>query len=41
METRLSKNGTLKFQTTESAENFEGKAAVFMGHKVEAEHVHF
>jgi glutamate racemase len=41
MEKRLSKNGTLKFQTTESAENFEGKAAVFMGHKVEAEHVHF
>ncbi|HSO88748.1 MAG TPA: glutamate racemase [Draconibacterium sp.] len=41
MENRLSKNGSLRFQTTESAENFEGKAALFMGHKVEAEHVHF
>jgi glutamate racemase len=37
---RLSKNGTLRFQTTESAENFEGKAALFIGHKVVAEHVH-
>ena len=41
MENRLSKNGSLRFQTTESAENFEGKAALFMGHKVVAEHVHF
>jgi len=40
MDNRLSKNGTLRFQTTESAENFEGKAALFMGHKVVAEHVH-
>lgn len=38
---KLSKNGSLKFQTTESAENFEGKAALFMGRKVVAEHVHF
>jgi len=37
---RLSKNGTLRFQTTESAENFEGKAALFMGRKVVAGHVH-
>jgi glutamate racemase len=41
IETRLSKNNSLRFQTTESAENFNGKAALFMGHKVEAEHVHF
>ena len=41
MEKRLSKNGTLKFQTTESSENFNGKAALFMGRKVAAEHVHF
>ena len=41
IEKRLSKNGNLRFQTTESAENFNGKAALFMGHKVEAEHVHF
>jgi len=41
IENRLSKNGSLRFQTTESSENFEGKAALFMGHKVVAEHVHF
>ena len=41
IDTKLSKNGSLRFQTTESAENFEGKAALFMGHKVVAEHVHF
>jgi glutamate racemase len=41
IDNRLSKNGTLTFQTTESAENFEGKAALFMGRKVVAEHVHF
>jgi len=41
IEKRLSKNSFLKFQTTESAENFNGKAALFMGHKVEAQHVHF
>jgi len=40
IDNRLSKNGTLTFQTTESAENFNGKAALFMGHKVLAEHVH-
>jgi glutamate racemase len=41
IEKRLSKNRFLKFQTTESSENFNGKAALFMGHKVAAEHVHF
>ena len=41
MENRLSKNKNLRFQTTESTENFNGKAALFTGHNVEAEHVHF
>jgi glutamate racemase len=41
IDNRLSKNGNLKFQTTESAENFDGKAALFLGHNVAAEHVHF
>jgi glutamate racemase len=41
IERRLSKNGNLRFQTTESAENFNGKAALFMGREVQAEHVHF
>ena len=40
IESKLTKNATLKFLTTESAENFNGKAALFMGHKVEAGHVH-
>ncbi|HCE58216.1 MAG TPA: glutamate racemase [Prolixibacteraceae bacterium] len=41
MESRLSKNALLEFQTTESAVNFESKAALFMGEKVEAVHVRF
>ncbi len=41
IDNQLTKNGSLRFQTTESAENFEGKAALFMGRKVVAEHVHF
>ena len=41
MDNRLSKNKNVRFQTTESSENFNGKAALFMGHKVSAEHVHF
>ncbi len=40
IENILSKNATIQFQTTESAENFNSKAEVFMGHKVEAGHVH-
>ncbi|MGE0019342.1 MAG: glutamate racemase [Draconibacterium sp.] len=36
---RLTKNNQLEFQTTESAANFESKAALFMGYKVEAVHV--
>ena len=41
IESKLSKKGILRFLTTESAENFNGKAELFLGHKVEAEHVHF
>ncbi len=40
IENKLTKNASVKFLTTESAENFNGKAALFMGHKVEAGHVH-
>lgn len=38
---KITKNSDLKFLTTESTENFNGKAALFLGHKVEARHVHF
>ena len=41
IDNRLTKGGSLTFQTTESTENFEGKAALFMEQKVKAEHVHF
>jgi len=41
IESRLSKNGSMHYQTTESTDNFESKAALFMGHTVKAEHVHF
>jgi len=37
---RLSKNGQIEFQTTESAANFEEKATLFVGQKVNAVHVH-
>lgn len=40
MDNKISKNGARKFQTTESAENFNGKAALFMGQKVKATHIH-
>lgn len=40
MDNRLSKNKSIHYLTTESADNFEGKAALFMGHSVKAEHVH-
>ena len=39
IEQELSKNSILRYQTTESAENFESKAALFMGLNVKAEHV--
>jgi glutamate racemase len=41
MDQQLSKSGEIKFQTTESADNFNEKAALFLGQKVEAETVHF
>jgi len=40
MESRLSKNGSIKFQTTESAETFEKKAALFLNREIEALHIH-
>lgn len=40
IDSRLSKNSNIVFQTTESAANFAGKAALFLGQKVNAEHVH-
>ncbi|MBN2636745.1 MAG: glutamate racemase [Prolixibacteraceae bacterium] len=40
MRSRLSQNGNIRYQTTESVDNFEGKAALFMGRQVKAEHVH-
>ena len=40
MEERLSKGGGLEFQTTESTESFEEKAALFMGQKVKAKTIH-
>ncbi|PIF05247.1 MAG: glutamate racemase [Draconibacterium sp.] len=40
MANRLSKTGTTRYLTTESVDNFEEKAALFMGHSVIAEHVY-
>ena len=40
IEQRLSKNKQREFQTTESAENFENKAELFLGEKVNAKHIH-
>jgi glutamate racemase len=37
---KLSKAGKIEFQTTESADNFNEKAALFLGQQVEAETVH-
>lgn len=41
MEKRLSKNGKLAFETTESTATFDEKASLFMGQKVEAKTVQF
>ena len=41
IETRLSKSGQIVFDTTESAENFNSKASLFMGRPVEAKTVSF
>lgn len=40
MDQQLSKGGKIKFQTTESADNFNEKAALFLGQKVKAETIH-
>jgi glutamate racemase len=40
MEKRLSKNGHIRFETTESAENFNEKAALFIGREVDAKTIH-
>lgn len=40
LEQKLSKGGNIRFQTTESADNFNEKAALFLGQKVEAETIH-
>jgi glutamate racemase len=41
MEKRISQGGEIEFQTTESAENFNEKAALFLGQEVNAQTVHF
>jgi len=41
MKDRLSENGDVLFQTTESAENFTEKAALFLGSNVDAKSVYF
>jgi glutamate racemase len=38
---RISRNGKIVFQTTESAETFEEKSALFMGQKVRAQKIRF
>lgn len=40
LEKRISRNANIVFQTTESAETFEEKAALFMGQQVKAETIH-
>lgn len=41
MDARLSKEGKVRFQTTESADNFNEKAALFLGREVLSETIHF
>jgi glutamate racemase len=41
IEKMITKNGDIDYQTTESKENFENKAALFLGRKVVAKHIHF
>jgi len=40
MEQRLTRKGRRGYQTTESVENFESKAELFLGEKVNAQHIH-
>jgi glutamate racemase len=39
IETRLSKEGQRVFYTTDSADDFTGKASIFFGENIEAKHV--
>ncbi len=41
MEQRLSKNRNIRFQTTEAADNFNEKAALFLGQEVSSQTIHF
>ncbi|MDR0835854.1 MAG: glutamate racemase [Tannerella sp.] len=41
MEIRLSKNGTCRFLTTESAEKFSESASLFLKQNITAQHIHF
>jgi len=38
---QLTKNGKVRFETTESVENFENNAALFLGQYVKAKNIHF
>lgn len=40
MEAKISKGGSVEFQTTESADNFNEKAELFLGQKVNAQTIH-
>ncbi len=40
MEKRLTKGGTREYQTTESVETFESKAALFLEKEITAKHIH-
>lgn len=40
IENRLSKNRMIKYHTTESVENFNEKAAFFLGQQISAETIH-
>jgi glutamate racemase len=40
IDSKISKNGIIEFQTTEVAKNFEEKAALFLGKEVKAQTVH-
>ncbi len=40
MEHRLSKGGKREYQTTESVDTFESKAALFLGKEIKAKHIH-
>ena len=37
---KLTRNGKIQFQTTEATENFENKAALFLGREIKANNIH-